>query len=79
VQRNKRWVLIIVLVIAWIATVAAVKIILAPAVGAATLLQFDSSDTGFWRAMTFISLSSMLISLVSIVFATLIYLIFRAK
>lgn len=78
-KKNKRGFLIIALIVLWALGVSLARTLLAPAVGAATVAQMNSSDGDFFSALNFISAASLASIGITGVFFVLLYLVLRAK
>lgn len=63
----------------WAGSVALIKIILPPAVGAAVVGQMASSDTGYLTAFGFSSAASIATGIVTAIFGVLAIRVLRAK
>lgn len=68
-----------ILVLAWIVSIIFARTFLVPEIGAATVMQLDTSNTGYIAAMGFSSVVSLATLVISLVFALLIYLVLRSK
>ena len=69
----------LLLAIGWGVSLSIARAWLAPAIGAATVMQLDASNASYATAMNFMSIASIVSVVISLVFALLIYLVLRTK
>lgn len=67
------------LAVLWLATIALANMLLAPAMGAATVLQMDASNTSYLASMFMVSGAPLLTVVISGMFALAIYLVTRTQ
>lgn len=65
------------MVVAWAATLALAKALLAPATGAAAVQQMNASDASYAASMSLLAMAPMATVVITGVFALVIYLIIR--
>lgn len=76
---NRKWVLGGVITGAWAVALGVAKVVLAPAVGAATVMQLQGSDPSYVASMLFVSVLAIGSVLITLLFAYALYLVARSK
>jgi predicted metal-binding membrane protein len=70
---SRKMVLAGVLVLAWATTLAAVNVLLAPATGAATVLQMHASDASYLASMSLVAGAPMASIVITVLFGIAMY------
>lgn len=78
-NKQKRYLLVGILLLAWFGFVMLARSVLAPVVGAATVLQLDASNLSFIESMNVMSAASLATAGISFFFVVVIYLVWRSR
>ena len=78
-MNKEKWVVGGFIVAAWAGALGIAKVLLAPAVGAATVLQLQGSDPSYVESMFFVSVLAIGSLLITLLFACALYFVARAK
>jgi hypothetical protein len=76
---NRKWVLGGIITSAWAVALGIAKVVLAPALGAATVMQLQGSDPSYVASMLFVSVLAIGSVLITLLFAFALYLVARSK
>ncbi|MCH8622494.1 hypothetical protein [Undibacterium sp. TS12] len=78
-NKQKRYLLVGILLLAWFGLVMLARSVLSPVVGAATVLQLDASNLSFIESMNVMSVASLATAGISFFFVVVIYLVWRSR
>ena len=76
---NRKLVLGGVVIGAWAVALAIAKVVLAPAIGAAAVMQLQASDPSYLASMFFVSVLGIGSVLITLLFAFALYVVARSK